>query len=224
MGATTIAASFLMCIVFNLILPSGDVYSDVALMTNTLTFNLGDSFELAGCRICHGISEDELYSKINSCDICLTNKYYDCGRSSSILNKITQLQNGKECVNETFRVTNTLEFKSDACQKNDSCCLQSFDEHNIQSTSHLDPRVLTKCYLLSEQLEYLEFDLCYVFGKANINYCNRLHKFDSTFKYQLDKLIRTDVSFGGKDKIKNKCFTYEKVGNSTIMFSENFTY
>ena len=220
MGAATIAASFLMCIVFNMILPSGDVYSDVALMTNTLTFKLGDSLELAGCKVCHGITEDELYSKTNSCDVCLTNEYYLCGGYSSILNNITQLQNRKECVNETLRVTNKREFKSDACQKDDYCCLQTFDEQIIQSTSHLDPRLLTTCYSYSERLD---FDYCYVTGKANYLYCLHLQKLDPTFFQQLGKLIESDVSYGGKDKIKNKLFTYKKVDNSTTMFSENFT-
>ena len=57
MGLVSVALIFSISILFNVILPTGDVYSDVALMVNTITFNVASTLEISGCRVCHGRDE-----------------------------------------------------------------------------------------------------------------------------------------------------------------------
>ena len=56
---------FVSSILFNVILPTGDVYSDVGLMVKTLRFDLGDTIELSGCRSCYGKDEGDLILEKN---------------------------------------------------------------------------------------------------------------------------------------------------------------
>merc|ERR1711963_1104244 len=94
MGWGTVIVSFVVCISFNIFLNSFDVYSDIALAFNTLTFNLGDSLLLSGCKVCHGKDDKDVFSvKNNSCQQCVTQNYYfECGRSFRILDKINELE------------------------------------------------------------------------------------------------------------------------------------
>ena len=61
MGLKSVIATFVMCILFNIILPTGDVLSDLDLMRLALTFNLGDSLELEGCKSCYYKTINEVY-------------------------------------------------------------------------------------------------------------------------------------------------------------------
>ena len=61
MGVGSVIATFVMCIIFNIILPSGDQGSDIYLLYNVLTFQLGVTTELSGCRACYGKTESEIY-------------------------------------------------------------------------------------------------------------------------------------------------------------------
>ena len=81
MALRTIIISFAVSISFRIFLNTFDVYSDIALSTNTLTFNLGDSFLLSGCKVCNGKEDKEIFSVNKStCDQCLmTNYAYECG-------------------------------------------------------------------------------------------------------------------------------------------------
>ena len=64
MGVGSVIATFVMCILFNIILPSGDQGSDIYLMYNVLTFQLGVSLELSGCRACYRKTESEIHANI----------------------------------------------------------------------------------------------------------------------------------------------------------------
>ena len=226
MGVATVVVSMLMCFIFNMILPSKDVYSDVYLFINVITFNLGDSIELSGCKVCHGVSEDELYAETTSCDVCMTSKSNTCGGYPSILKKMIDIQNKEECGDDTYRVTSqngfkneSSEFKNGACQKGDSCCLQSFKTKvNDINGQKLDPRLYFECFSLPS-----DFNYCYVTGKTSVYYCASVQMSDSTFLNQVTKLIDSDVFFGGKDQLKNHFFTYEKVNESSVRFIKNFT-
>ena len=61
MGVGPVIATFVMCFLFNIILPTGDVGSDLNLMYLALTFDLGDSLELEGCKSCYYKTENEVY-------------------------------------------------------------------------------------------------------------------------------------------------------------------
>lgn len=60
MGVGSVIATFVMCILFNIILPTGDVGSDIYLMYQTLTFDLGESVEITGCKSCYHKSEKDV--------------------------------------------------------------------------------------------------------------------------------------------------------------------
>ena len=93
MGIASVVSTFVMCILFNIFLPTGDVGSDVNLMYLTLTFNLGESLELSGCRACYHKTENEVYFREkalleNECETCLIDKQFECGYTPLILNKL----------------------------------------------------------------------------------------------------------------------------------------
>ena len=219
MGVASVLTSILMCFVSNMILPSADVYSDVYLLKNILTFNLGNSIELSGCRVCHGVTEEELYAETTSCDVCLTSKLDSCGGHPSILKNITNIRSKKECGNVEYRENTKGEHIKGNCHINDWCCLQSsktiVKDINVLK---LDPRLLYECFPLPS-----DFDHCYVTGKASGLYCASRQRLDPTFIDQLTNLKDSDVFYGGNDHIKNKYFAYEQVGESSVRFVKNFT-
>ena len=90
MGLATVIVSFVVCLSLNVGLNSFDVYSDITLSINTLTFNLGDSLLISGCKLCSGKEDKEVFTvKNSSCQHCLTqNDYFQCGRSFKILEKL----------------------------------------------------------------------------------------------------------------------------------------
>ena len=128
----SILVVFVSSILFNVILPTGDVYSDVGLMVKTLQFDLGDTLELAGCRSCYGKDEDELILEENEgCPFCVEHpKGHDCGGSPSILNKLFELQTSQSCGNQNWRVIryekdNYTEVKVEKgeCMEEGYCCM-----------------------------------------------------------------------------------------------------
>ena len=105
MGLFTVVRIFTLTIFFNTILPTGDVYSDILLMVQTLTFQNTESLEMSGCRSCFGKSEEDLYPTLNDCETCLTkNTHFDCGRYISSLNKFREIKNRKKCENQKWVV------------------------------------------------------------------------------------------------------------------------
>ena len=60
MGLFTIFRIFTLAILFNLCLPTGDIYSDIGLMVQTIKFKNSDTYEMLGCRACYGKEEAEM--------------------------------------------------------------------------------------------------------------------------------------------------------------------
>ena len=79
---------FSLTIFFNMMLPSGDVYSDVALMIQTWTFKNIESEELFGCRACYDKDEQDLVPSQKDCTTCVTKNYeFLCGTYVLFLKK-----------------------------------------------------------------------------------------------------------------------------------------
>ena len=72
MALLTVIRIFVLSILFNMMLPSGDVYSDVYLMYQTWTFQNTDSIEMSGCRACFGKSVKDLFPKKHESEKCIT--------------------------------------------------------------------------------------------------------------------------------------------------------
>ena len=132
----------------NVFLPSFDIYSDMKLAYKIFTYNLGDSLLLAGCRVCQGKNETDIYTlKNKSCQQCLTssvdkgNIYHNsinfCGDSYEFLDKIHELERRDTCENEdlsmTFyynKTTYSYIFKKERCDSlngvnSNQCCVEN---------------------------------------------------------------------------------------------------
>ena len=91
MAVTAVIIIFIVSILGNVLLPSGDIYSDVNLTFKTLTFKLGESTLLQGCKICHDKTEDDVYKVRNqSCQQCLYSVGYACGHYPQLLEKLQE--------------------------------------------------------------------------------------------------------------------------------------
>ena len=127
MTVKAIVGLFVLRIVFNIFLPSFDIYSDATLAYNTFTFNLGESLLLAGCRVCQGKDETELYTLRNkSYQTCLaspesvTNTV--CGLSHEVLNAIHESERKDKCGNENLSFTlNKIITKKAYVINNEKC-------------------------------------------------------------------------------------------------------
>ena len=196
MGVGSVIGTFVMCILFNIILPSGDQGSDIYLMYNVLTFQLGVSVELSGCRACYGKNENEIYdSKIqfieqkNCNNLCIQDKHFYCGRYPKLVNNIFDHQNSKKCLTKNIRFNNKFELKSGDCDELDYCCVKPNNNlvNNTQKTINLDPKILVRCDYYNN-----EFDFCYTFGKANYYYCYSLRRSDPDFYNKRNKMFKTN--------------------------------
>ena len=109
-----IIATFAVCLFFNVFLNSFDVYSDIILAFDVLTFNLGESLILSGCKVCHGKEDSDVYSvKNRSCQQCLTrNRDFECGEIYAILEKLSKLEQTKTCDKAMFGVSWNLTSNS----------------------------------------------------------------------------------------------------------------
>ena len=137
MAVITIVRIFVLTIFFNTILPTGDVYSDILLMFQTLTFQNTESLEMFGCRSCFGKSEEDLYPNKNECEMCLTrNKNFWCGRSLSSMNKFREIKNRKKCENQKWGM-NYANLTEGECDYNHDCCFVFQNNTNHSHHIHL---------------------------------------------------------------------------------------
>ena len=147
---TKVIASFVMCILFNVLLNSFDHYSDVALAYESLSFDLGDSLLLSGCRVCHGKSASDIYDvKETKCQRCVLENYdFQCGNDINVLNKLNQPQNSGNCEsadivanwNQATRNYDVINGNCDSSKRNWthiqdpkdrlSCCVKEIDRSN----------------------------------------------------------------------------------------------
>ena len=98
MGLFTIIRIFVLAISFNIFLPTGDIYSDIGLMVQTIKFQNSDSQEMLGCRACYGKEEAEIERrKLTNCTTCITKNLVNrCGRLPSSINKLLEIESVTE--------------------------------------------------------------------------------------------------------------------------------
>ena len=209
-------------ILFNVFLPSGDVYSDLSLMVNALNFNLGDSLLLSGYRACFGKNEQEVYNVVNgSCQHCLKNEYFTCGAYPPMLDKIHEVQNTKTCTSEKWRFTNKNEFKRGDCNNTDGCCLENNNSSRLNNpVSIIDRNVLVSCFSRGSKADY---ELCYLAGNTNDNFCYRLGKLD-TFNEQFRNLVNTDVTNGGNQSLKGRVFKIKELTMDEVILEKGYEF
>ena len=235
MGTSTVIVSFIVCFIFNIFLNSFDVYSDTALAYNALTFNLGNSILLSGCRECHGKENNDVFqSKNNSCQQCFTeNHRFQCGRSLEMLNKLNDLQNKDSCENEHFATnynssSKSYEFRNEVCDKNsDNCCVENTEKPNMSSPlEYLDKRIIAvHTSKLGDDRNELKNDTYLLSGKLSNVYCQRVlnnyFNWNVTVFYDFINKNITNLNTQNKSNLK---FKFLKSKNNKIDLQSGFSY
>ena len=204
MSIATVIASFVLCLFFNVFLNSFDIYADIALASNTLTFNLGESLLLSGCQVCHGKDDKDVFTVKNaSCQQCLTkNSLFRCGDSFEILDKLNKLENSESCLEEKFSVylnstTKSYIWRDNSCTNEErSCCVENRPRlQNKNPLDWIDKRIIAH---QTEDLRNIRHDIDYnVFilsGRSSQRHCQRIfldfnNGTSSNIKSFLDKHI-----------------------------------
>ena len=227
---------FLMSIVFGVLLPNGDVGSDILLMINTLMFNIGNTLELSGCKICFK-SQNEVYQKKKDrCVACLVNDHGECGGIRSFLNKFHELQNdvNQECKNEQHWRVKALEddthFGNLVPGKYDDAawdiCGIEYTKlpQNLTDELDIDRRMLiNRRECRYEPHINPKIEACKVYGQASFLFCYSLMNGRTLQGRKLDAelitLLKNDgTNVGNHSSIINKLYkvktTKKIIGNS----------
>ena len=244
MGLSSVVATFVTCLLFNIILPTLDVGTDLDLMYQALNFNLGESLELEGCRLCYHRNEKEVYYPItnltkNDCNNCIFDPNVKCGRHPMIIRKVRQYQDEKkECqANNSFtfkeyrdRMKSKFEYRK--CEAQHDCCvMQTYDTKKFNPIQNLDPKKLFwPCYsiqrLQSQYPKYKfratsnDFDYCFVAGSVSRSYCSSFKR-TGKFYEQLQKRVTFVENSSSKDIVFfypitpiNKSLTIQETNHS----------
>ena len=210
MGVQSVIATFVMCILFNLLLPTGDVGSDIKLMIKTLTFDLAHSLEMEGCKSCFHKSEKDVYYPEenlsgNECKTCVLNRKLYCAMFPIFLKKMREFSAEKEICfeNETLRLTSQHKLGFGECDYvNDVCCITKSQTIKIDNPiQKLDPKkVIYPCGEYTKELDYClvlgseSATDCFVFKTTNrtvelleLDYQFTSHSFTNQFYQQLLK-------------------------------------
>ena len=212
----SLLVTFVISILFNVILPTGDVYSDVGLMVNTLQFDLGNTRELAGCRVCYGKEDNDLSLEPNhTCPHCLENiKSNSCGESPGALNKLLELQNSQICHGEKWKsIRPSLQVQNDGhsvveqgvCRKNtsepgnqDFCCFEKNNQTEDSKTypdvdmrAIFDPHTFLYCadYYWDVLVGNASLDFCRALLGQEIHIQNQLCNITKNAKIQSEELV-----------------------------------
>ena len=203
MGLITVIMSIALCIICNIFINSFDVYTDIMLATNTLTFEFGSSLLLSGCRFCYGKEDEDIFSmKNDSCQYCLTENYeFECGMSIEILEKINELENSETCTNDRFSVkwnssSTSYVWNQDSCETiYHDCCIETGRRANIKNPfDKIDKRILVlQPQELSEIRNEIDYDIFIASGKLRNWYCQGLFYEYFSNSSTLASFIHTNV-------------------------------
>ena len=187
MSLVAIISTFVTCLIFNVFLNSFDIYSDVALTYNTLTFNVGESFLLSGCKVCHGKEEIDVFSvKNDPCQVCLTrNNNFQCGSNFEVLDRLNELEKNEVCGNNnfTFSINSTLksyEWNENTCSDDynkDVCCVEIGPKKNRRfSLDLIDRRIAAYMPMwLRSMRNSLPFDIYVLSGTLSNTHCQQMY-------------------------------------------------
>ena len=183
MALFTVIRTFVVAIIFNMILPSGDVYSDIAMMYQTWTFRNTESLALFGCIACYGKKVEDLVPLKKDCTLCITkNEFFHCG-GFRWMKKLFTVENANECKDLTsvLSATGLGYSESDKCDEKSTCCFEtkhgfSIINNNIENkavSTYLDHKLLVDCnnswvYDLAKPDLY---DACLLAGSATLTKC-----------------------------------------------------
>ena len=240
MGLRTVILSFVVSIIFRIFLNTFDVYSDIALSTNTLTFNLGDSVLLSGCKVCHGREDKEIFSANNStCNVCLTtNHNFECGLSYQFLDKIKAIEKSEKCDFEGFgaaynSTSKNFDWKNDETCHNDglTCCAYprqktttSYQKHPL---NQINKRILAiqnpVLYLYKDMIYEFDYEVYILTGQLNRMYCEKVfwNYFGWSSRSKLEDFLQ-DVTIANKLNHSDFFFKFTRSLENKTVIKEGF--
>ena len=235
MNLGKVIVSFVVCIFCNIILNSFDVYSDIALTIKTLTFNLGDSILLSGCKVCHGKDDKDVFSvKNNSCQQCVTLNYFmQCGRSFQILDKINELEKRDTCEYERFGVrfnstSKSFNWKNESCSDDsDSCCVENTQQPKIKHPlDAIDKRILAfQIKGLKNIRDDLNYDVYNLNGQLSYRYCEKVYY--NYFNWQalnIKPFLKTNVTNNENQNQTEWFFKFTTTSENKTVLEKEFDF
>ena len=215
-----VATIFCLSILFNVIFPTGDVYSDIALMVNTITFKIANTLEMSGCRICHGKDETEVYKQLNgSCQQCLNS--YACGSIPNVLNKKYDLQNKDTCQTDKWYVdltSGSTDLKKGSCDRSKTCCIENKKELN--SSIHMI-EMNRKILITPDKFKRnckKDFNVYLLAGNSSWLTCKHSFVLKSTQIELCTKSVANALD------LKEKLFKIKKINDEHVKIIDGFTF
>ena len=233
MGVASVIVSFAVCIFFNVGLNTFDVYSDITLAYNTLTFNLGDSLLLSGCKVCMGKADKDVVSvKKSSCQHCLAQNYaFQCGGSFQILEKLNELSKSDTCVTDRFGVSfhatsKSYQWKNETCKDDvNACCVEVRNNAIANNTlSLIDKRIIAyQPDSLKKLRNELGYDIFILIGTSNNYHCTRVY-FDYVDWSQanIKSFIKENITKVKKPTETNWFFRFKQSENGKRVLEKGF--
>lgn len=185
MGLGSVIVSFVTSIIFHVLLNSLDMYSDIGLAFRSLTFDLGESVLLTGCKVCYNKDDKDIYLvQNNSCQQCLTLNYqFECGASSDFLEQLPEFEESESCKRNRFGFKYNYTLKSnykrdETCNDYlDNCCVENRRQYDHKNPfKNIDKRVLA--FQEDEFLKIrtrLRYDIFVLSSKSSWTDCQRVY-------------------------------------------------
>ena len=186
MGLGSVIVSFVTSIIFHVLLNSLDMYSDIGLAFRSLTFDLGESLLLSGCKVCYNKDDKDIYLvQNNSCQQCLTLNYqFECGASFDILEQLPEFEKGESCKRKRFglrynKISKNYDKRDETCNDYiDNCCVENGRQHERKDPfKNIDKRVLA----LQEDTflnirNTLQYDIFVLSSRLSWTDCQRVYR------------------------------------------------
>ena len=185
MGLGSVISSFVTSIMFHVLLNSLDMYSDIGLAFKSLTFDLGESLLLSGCKVCHNKDDKDIYMvNNNSCQQCLTLNYqFDCGGSFDFLEQLPEFEKSESCKRNRFgfnynNISQNYDKRDETCNDYiDNCCIENRRQHEHKNPfKNIDKRVLALQEDAFQNIRHtLRYDIFVLSTRPSWSDCHRVY-------------------------------------------------
>ena len=177
--------TFVSSIIFHVLLNSLDMYSDIGLAFRTLTFDLGGSLLLSGCKVCYSKDDKDIYLvQNNSCQQCLTANYqFECGAIFDILEQLPELEKTESCKRKRFGykydryIQNYNKMDETCIDYVDNCCIENRRQHEHKSPfKNIDKRILAFQEDVFQVIRNtLQYDIFVLSARSSWTDCQRIY-------------------------------------------------